>query len=161
MALGIERALAAFVATELTHELYDFATAADRVVFVGEIPPVPKRTADLVNFNDLTITLFRDGGGPRQGLLREEIAVTVTVRHPLYETAMIEQRRVEDLLHENGGGGNGAKQDAVGLFGDYRVSSIRAAAGAVPLGRDQSGSAGRFTSTQTFDVVAVGGADFT
>jgi len=166
VSLGLEKAIADYVSTTLpsvragTYGLYTEAAAADRIVYVGEIPPVLPN-ADELGLPSLTITVQSDGGPPPDGLLREDVTLNVVVRDKDFETALEVQRAIFTLLHENGGGGNGANAFANGRYNGIRVRRITADFQPIRLGRDQQGANGRFVSSQGYTVSAVGGYAFT
>ena len=110
MALGLEQAIAELLNAPPGNftpgsfgGLYDDATPANRVIYVGEQPEV--RPEDTDPLPDLTITVFPDGGGPPRLTLEEEWSITIQTRHPSYETAMETARNISDLLNQNGGAG--------------------------------------------------------
>lgn len=160
MALGLEQAIAEFLnapppPVPSFGGLYDEADPADRVIFIQEEPPVPTDESpgsDEVTTNDLTITVFTDGGQAPQLLLGETWSITIRCRHPRYEVAMETQRDIYQLLQENGGQSNGANPLAQGVFRGIRIWLIEADFPPLRLGRDRDGRDGRFLTTQTFTV---------
>ena len=166
MALGLEEAIAEYVSTTLpqvragTYGLYTEAALSDRIIYVGSIQPIPPNAAE-VGWPDLTITIYTDTGPAPVGLLREDWVLSVHVRHPSYETTLEVARAIFALLHENGGGGNGANAFANGRYKGIRVRRITADSQPTRLGRDLDGADGRYATLQTFTVSALGGFDFT
>ena len=159
MALGLEQAIAELLNAPPGNftpgsfgGLYDDATPANRVIYVGEQPEV--RPEDTDPLPDLTITVFPDGGGPPRLTLEEEWSITIQTRHPSYETAMETARNISDLLNQNGGAGiSQFAQSPIGTTGGgIRVTLITADFPVTRLGRDVDGGDGRFVATQTFTV---------
>lgn len=160
MALGLEQAIAEFLnappgPVASFGGLYDDADPAERVIFVQEEPPVP--TDDVpstteITTAELTITVFTNSGSEPQLLIGETWSMVIVVRHPRYEVAMETQRRIYDLLQENGGQSNGANPLAQGLFRGIKIWRITADFAPVLLGRDRDGRDGRYRTTQTFTV---------
>lgn len=164
MSLGLEQALAEFLnappapATSLGG-LYTDADPGQRVIWIGQQPPVPVDDTDVAgapaDYNTtalLAITVFIDGGEPPQLLLRETTTITIQCRHPSYETAMQTQRAIFDLLQENGGQSNGANPLARGVFRGISIYRITADFPPLPIGRDAQSEGGRFITTQSFTV---------
>lgn len=151
MALGLEQAIAEFLADEGIGVLYPAANAS---IFVTQQPPAPTREGGSPNAVDeeLAVTVFADGGAPPQLTIGESWTITIQVRHPLPETALETQRAVYDLLQENGGQSNGANVNAQGNFRGIPVWRITADFPPILLGRDQDGRDGRYLSTQSFTV---------
>ena len=154
MSLGLEQAIAEFLnappaPTPSFGGLYDDADPSLRVIGIQEEPQAP--TADN-GLPDLNITVYTDGGSPPQLLIGETWAITIQVRHPLYETAMQTQREIYELLQENGGQSNGANPLAQGVFRGINIWRISADFPPLRLGRDRDGRDGRFRTTQTFTV---------
>lgn len=164
MSLGLEQALAEFLNAPPSPApsfggLYSDADAANRVIWIGQQPPVPVddtavagAPSDYETTAALAITVFIDGGEPPQLLLGEVTTITIQCRHPSYETAMQTQRAIFELLQENGGQGNGANPLARGVFRGIRIYRITADFPPLPLGRDQQSEGGRFITTQSFTV---------
>lgn len=146
MALGIEKDIADYIVAEgIGLGLYDDATAANRTVHIGQFPTDG-------DTNDLTITVFPDGGSGFVLGLWELTTITIQCRAPQYETAMETQRSIFNLLQENGGGSNGVNVDATGFFGSNLVGRITADFQPIGLGRDLDGRDGRFVTSQSFSV---------
>lgn len=154
MALGLERALADYISAQLGYGLYDHADPAQRVLFLVMQPPVPVLEAPPADAGETTaalaVTVFPDGGPAPQSVMAETYTVTVQVRHPQYEVATAEARRVHDLLHENGG--MGVRPGRQGRFGQVRVATIRADFPATFIGRDDASRGGRAITSQSFTV---------
>lgn len=151
MALGLEQAIAEFLAAEGIGILYP---AAGSEIFVTMEPPAPTRYPDNPNAEaaDLAVTVFADGGAPPQLTIGETWTITIQVRHPLPETALEVQRAIYDLLQENGGQSNGANPSAQGDFRGIPIWRITADFPPLLLGKDQDGRDGRYLSTQSFTV---------
>jgi len=159
VALGLEQAIAELLAAPpgtfppgSFGGLYDDATPANRVIFVGEQPEIRPEDADPLP--DLTITVFPDGGDAPRLTLEETWSITIHTRHPSYQTAMSTARDISDLLNQNGGAGlNRYAQSPIGTTGGgIRVTLISADFPVTRLGRDTDGSDGRFIAMQTFTV---------
>ena len=154
MSLGLEQAIAEFLnappaPTPSFGGLYDDADPTLRVIGISEEPAVP---TDENGLPELNITVYPDGGSPPQLLIGESWAITIQVRHPLYETCMSTQRAIYELLQENGGQSNGANPLAQGVFRGIKIWRITADFPPLRLGRDRDGRDGRFRTTQTFTV---------
>lgn len=159
MSLGLEKALADYIAAQRGYGLYNDPDRTRRVVFLQFQPPVPGQATvpndgSYETTNPLAVTVFLDGGqAPLRNLL-EPHRVTIQCRHPRYELAMTEQRAIHDLLHENGG--IGLNPLAQGRFGAVRIAKITADFPPLRLGRDPSTPRdGRALTTQTFTVRAL------
>lgn len=155
MGLGIEGALATYIAAERGYGKWNDPVLANRVVFVQQQPPVPPQASPPADqgyetLSQLAVTIFMDGGSRPLLHIEEPHRVTVQCRHPRYELAMAEQRAVHDLLHENGGAGRSANRR--GVFSGIRISKITADFPPQRLGRDPSTRDGRALTTQTFTV---------
>lgn len=164
MALGVEQAIAEFLSSPPPPEasfggLYDDPDPSNRVIFIGEKPPVPTDDTDsdpdlggYITTAPLAITVLPDGGDPPQLRIGESHVLTIQCRHARYEVAMETSRRIFELLQENGGQGNGANPLAQGVFRGIKIWRITANFPALPLGRDRQSEDGRFITTQSFTV---------
>lgn len=164
MAFGVDHALALFLATPpggvaSFGGLYDDPDPANRVIFVAERPPWPTddpadpgAPTDYDTTSDLAIIVGASGGGPPLLQLGETTSVNIEVRHPLYSEAIQVQRRIFELLQENGGGSNGANPLAQGVFDGIRIWRITADNAPTLLGRDDTSGDGRFGTTQAYTV---------
>lgn len=159
MGLGIEAALARYIAEKRGYGVWDDPDRSRRVVFLQYQPPVPPPATvpddgGYETLSALAVTVFLDGGLQPQRDLLEPTRVTIQCRHPRYETAMAEQRAIHELLHENGG--TTRRPDGTGRFpGGVRIGRITADFPPLRLGRDPSARDGRALTTQTFLVRVV------